>query len=166
MQKKGCGRREKEIYWAFADCFADGAKLDDPALEAKLDELRAAWRKQREPGSEILLNARLALRTARAKPTAEGIARGRESVFAFGRQQEALRAVLQSSFAAFPGSAAWTGRTAAILTDTRRQWSRDIEAQNQNYIGLLEELARLSAGLRSADRASAGQPSTRLPEDP
>jgi hypothetical protein len=145
MQKKDCTASGKDIWWRFSDCFADAARLDDPALQQRFSEITARWTRQRESGADILMKARVSLRAARADRTPALVAEAREAVFACGRQQKALRDILNSSFAAFPETSEGSGRNAVILAQTRREWDRGIAAQNHNYIGLLEDLARLMA---------------------
>ena len=144
IRKRGCPEGEKDLKWRFSHCFLpDTATLDDPALQERLAALRAQWSAQWEDGSDILMKARLALRAAKEERTPARIAAAREAVFAFGRQQEALRAVVQSSFDGLPESGEAGGRNGVVMAATRRQWFEDIEGQNRNYIGLLEDLARL-----------------------
>lgn len=145
MRKMDCPASKKEALWRFSDCLAKTRQLDDPTLAAKLTELRARWEKQREPGANILANARLALRAARATRTDALVATARDAVLAFGRQQEALRAILQTGFFPLRAAEARGGGSAVILDETRRAWLKDINAQDRNYIGLVEELARIQA---------------------
>lgn len=143
MRKMDCQPSEKETLWRFSDCLARTLKLDDPTLAAKLTELRGRWEKQRQPGADILARARLALRAARATQTDILVATARDAVLAFGRQQEALRTILQTGFLPLRAAEERGGGSAVILDETQRTWLEDINAQDRNYIGLLEELARI-----------------------
>jgi hypothetical protein len=145
MRKMDCQPSEKKTLWRFSECLARTRKLDDPTLAAKLTELQARWEKQRIPGSEILARARLALRAARATRTETLVATAQDAVFAFGRQQEALRTILETGFYPLQAAEGRGGGNAVIVDDTRRNWLEDINSQQQNYIGLLEELARIQA---------------------
>lgn len=143
MRKMNCPPREKETLRRFSECLARTRKLDDPTLAAKLTELQGRWEKQREPGSEILARARRALKAARATRTDSLIGTARDAVFAFGRQQEALRTILQTGFYPLQAAEERGGGNAVIVDDTRRNWREDINSQDRNYIELLEELARI-----------------------
>ena len=114
-------------------------------LQERLKEIREEWARQREPGSDILLKARLSLRVANENQTPSNIAAASKAVFAFGHQQDALRKILQNTFRVLPSSDDLAGKDAAILDQIRRGWRQDIEAQDDNYIELLESLTRLSA---------------------
>lgn len=145
MEKKGCPSSGKDALWRFSECFADADTLGDPALQERFAALRDRWTKQREPGSNILAEARRSLRAAKEEKEPSRLVAARRAVFAFGRQQEALRDILRDSFIVLPDSGTSDARSAAILRQTRRNWDEDVKAQNRNYIGLLEELARLLA---------------------
>lgn len=145
MRKMDCDPSDKETLWRFSECLARTRKIDDPALAANFTELQSRWEKQREPGSDILARARLSLRAAQANRTDSLVATARDAVFAFGRQQEALRTIIQTSFSPFRAAEERGGGSAVILAETRRAWLEDVNAQDRNYIGLLEELARVQA---------------------
>lgn len=146
IRKMACPPDDREIWWRFATCTGAAYTLDDPRLQQQLVALRARWTAQRDPGSDILATARLALRAARADATPARIADARTAVLAFGRQQDALRAIVQSSFALFPDMEEKGGRNAVLITETRQEWLRDIEDQNRNYIELLEALVEVQSG--------------------
>ncbi|APR53130.1 hypothetical protein CA223_04105 [Sphingomonas koreensis] len=145
MEKRGCTASDKSTLWRFSECFADANKLEDPALQERFRILQDRWAKQREPGSTILAQARHSLRAAREDRTPASLVKAHQAVLAFGRQQEALRKILRSSFTDLPDTESLNGRNAAILNQTRRGWDGDIAAQDRNYIVLLEDLARLLA---------------------
>jgi hypothetical protein len=143
IQKKGCAPGTKDVLWRFSDCFTERPELADPALQARLAALQQNWTKQDAPGADILSAARSALRAAKKEPIPAHIARARDKVLAFGRHQEALRAIVQGSFTPFEAAEQAGGRDALILSRVRSEWLRDIRAQDANYIAMLEELARL-----------------------
>lgn len=144
IKKKGCPSSDKDALWRFSECFTDAGALADPVLQKQFAAFRDRWEKQREPGVNILAEARRSLRAAKDR-LPYNLTAARLAVFAFGQQQDALREILRASFSAFPESGALDARSATILAQARRGWDEDIKAQNRNYIELLEELARLLA---------------------
>jgi len=146
MQKMSCTDGGDDTLWRFSRCSASSYTLDDPALQERLTRLREQWKKQREPGAEILATARLTLRAAHTNRTAAQIGEAQKAVLAFGRQQEALRAIVQSSFTSLPELDESDGRNGVILAQVRRAWQQDIEGQDRNYIDLLEKLTQLAIG--------------------
>jgi len=146
MDKKQCSPSTKTMFWRFSECFDDEGKLDDPALEERFAALRNRWAEQRQLSPAILAEARRALKAAREDRVPARLEAARSTVFAFGQHLETLRGVLRSSYADFPQSSGTNARSAAILAQARRRWADDISSGHENYIRLLEELARLLAG--------------------
>lgn len=143
IEKMVCPASEKASLWRFVDCTRAPQPLDDPALEAAFAELRTAYEARHGQGADMLGRARAALRAARANRATELVATARQEVLAFGGYQEALRELIQTGFAPFRKAEIRSAANAAILGRTRRAWLDNLAAQDRNYIGLLEELARL-----------------------
>lgn len=146
MKAMGCKATEKEAIWRFSTCTAAKAKLDNPIEQAKLEEFRRRWDTQREPGSDILARARMALRAAQQTPTEALRADAYHKIMDFGRQQQALRGIIQESGSGLPDPQDSDAKTQAIVSNQLRQWSADVEGQNRNYIDLLESYAALPIG--------------------
>lgn len=143
IDKMACPASERANLWRFVDCTRAHHPLDDPGLEAMFAELRTAYDSRHGQGADLLGRARAALRVAGANRTPERVATARQEVLAFGRHQEAFRELIQTGFAPLRKAEMRSDANAAILDRTRRVWLDSLAAQDRNYIGLLEELARL-----------------------
>lgn len=143
IAEMACPAGQSDALWRFVECTRAPRPLDDPALAAAFTALNADHDARQNEGAELLSRARAALKTAAATRAPEAIAAADEAVFAFGRHQQALHTLAQTGFAPFRKAELRGGADAAIIEQARRAWGQNLAAQDRNYIGLLEALARL-----------------------
>ena len=143
IEKSRCQDPNPDILWRFSTCFTDSKVLEDGVLQEKFAALQARWKKQRDLGPDKLSTARTALHIASETNAPADIAHARDAIFGFGQHQTALRTLLQNSYTLVPLGQKSDQRTRAIMGETFQYWAQDIEAQNGNYIELLEGLTRL-----------------------
>jgi len=139
--RPSCNVERDNPFWSFNRCFAPTESLDDPALEATYAILRREY--YQAPGGDRLAEARLALqapalwignpawRNARA-----AIARVKEvNDYREARLQQ-LRQLAASAPSASPADR-------AKMRQAIEAWSHFQQAQQRNYVDLLERLTRV-----------------------
>ena len=145
MQKKGCPASKRDTFGRFSQCFANKGMPDDPTLQEGFLALTEAWKKQREPGADLLSDARKALDAASKGGDAESLLRARRAVLAFGGQQRALRDIVRKGTAFAKDAREASSKDASVIATQLDSWRADITAQETNYVGLLEQLTAISA---------------------
>ncbi len=145
MQKKGCPASKRDTFGRFSQCFANKGMPDDPTLQEGFLALTEAWKKQREPGADLLSDARKALDAASKGGDAESLLRARRAVLAFGGQQRALRDIVRKGTAFAKDAREASSKDATVIATQLDSWRADITAQETNYVGLLEQLTAISA---------------------
>lgn len=137
-----CGFDPASPFFAFNTCFQPRPELDDPALETVFGPLRQAY--EAMPGAQRLGTARQAIAALGDAPDDAAWARARAAVARVREGHDSRRGLLQQLIQLNHGAVDASAADKTKMRRTIEAWSSFLDAQDRNYIGLLEDLVRTS----------------------